>query len=172
MNDDMKKDGIRGATETLYDDCLHSEKALFWLATQWRRLHYWLGIPSCIVSALAGAAIIQEFSGLAAILTTIAAVLTALLTFLQPQNVFKTHHECGVKYGILRNKIDRFKTIDLDGKFDDKEARLVLEAMAAEKAELQSAAPHTGGLAYYFAKRSIKAGQHRADKERAQGAKC
>ncbi|HEX2841381.1 SLATT domain-containing protein [Hyphomicrobium sp.] len=159
----MKKDGIRAKTLTLYEDTLYTEKALFWLATNWRRAHYLIGLPSCIVSALAGVAVINEAPALAAFLTITAAVLTALLTFLDPKATYTKYHECGVGYGILRGKVERFKDIDLEGKFDEEAARIMLERFAEEKGELQKTAPHTGGVAYFFAKRSIQKGQHTPD---------
>lgn len=159
----MNTDGIRHAAVTLYEDTLYSEKALFWVATQWRRMHYFLGVPSCIVSALAGAALVKEYPSLAISLTAVAAILTALLTFLEPHKIFGQYHISGVEYGILRNKVARFKDIDLSGNFDINRMRKVLEKLAAEKGELQKTTPHTGGLAYYFAKRSINAGEHKPD---------
>lgn len=159
----MSRDGIRSATQTLYEDALYSEKALFWTATQWRRAHFFLGVPSVIVSALAGAALVQEYPSTAILFTAIAAVFTALLTFLEPHKIFGQYHEFGVEYGILRNKVARFKDIDLSGEFDASRMRKTLEKLAFEKGELQKGAPHTGGIAYYFAKRSIKAGQHQPD---------
>ncbi|MEP1697931.1 MAG: SLATT domain-containing protein [Paracoccaceae bacterium] len=159
----MSRDGIRHAAQTLYEDALYSEKALFWTATQWRRAHYFLGVPSVIVSALAGVALIQEYPSVAILLTAIAAVLTALLTFLEPHKIFGQYHEAGVEYGILRNKVARFKDIDLSGDFDVTKMRKNLEKLAAEKGELQKEAPHTGGVAYFFAKRSITAGEHEPD---------
>jgi hypothetical protein len=159
----MNRDAIKEKAQTLYEDTLYSEKALFWLATQWRRSHYAIGIPSCIVSAAAGASLLKDMPVLAAVLTTVAAVLTALLTFLDPKSTYARYHDFGVRYGILRNKIDRFKDIDLYGKFDENQARATLEALASEKGELQEAAPHTGGLAYFYAKRSIRSGEHEPD---------
>ncbi len=159
----MSRDGIRRAAQTIYEDALYSEKALFWTATQWWRAHYFLGVPSVIVSALAGAALIQKHPSAAILLTAIAAVLTALLTLLEPHRIFGQYHESGVEYGILRNKIARFKDIDLSDDFDVTRMRKDLEKLAAEKGELQKGAPHTGGIAYFFAKRSTRAGQHEPD---------
>lgn len=158
----MKKDGIREKANVLYSDSLHTEKGLFWKATQWRRLHYTLGIPSCVASVLAGLSIIQNTLEWAAALTILAAILTALLTFLDPDSMYRRVHEMGVAYGTLRGQIERFKDIDLDGKFDEAAARAELENFAAVKAELQRRAPHTGGMAHYFARKSIARGEHRA----------
>lgn len=159
----MSRDGIRNAANTLYEDALYSEKSLFWSATQWRRAHFALGIPSCVVSALAGAALLKQHPSIAILFTAVAAVLTALLTFLDPHKIFDKYHKFGVEYGILRNKIARFKDIDLIDDFNISKMRKNLEALAAEKGELQKSAPHTGGIAYFFAKRSIKVGQHKLD---------
>lgn len=159
----MDKLGIIEKTQVLYEDTLYTEKALFWLATQWRRGHYLIGIPSCIVSAVAGGALLNNMPLLAGVLTTVAAVLTALLTFLEPREVFKKYHACGVDYGILRGKIERFKDIDLKGEFDAEKARTTLEQFAEEKGTMQKSAPHTGGVAYAFAKRSIRGREHLAD---------
>lgn len=159
----MSRDSIRNAAQTVYEDALFTEKALFWMATQWRRMHYFLGVPSCVVSALAAAALLKEYPSLAVSLTALAGILTALLTFLEPHKIFRQFHQAGVEFCILRNKLARFKNIDLSGDFDTSEMRITLEQLASEKGNLQSSAPHTGGIAYFFAKRSIKAGQHLPD---------
>jgi hypothetical protein len=160
----MKSDAIKLQTDQLLDDVLYTEKALFWLATQWRRMHYMLGIPSCISSALAGVFLVKHYDpGIAMVLMILSTVLTALLTFLDPKTTYKACHEIGVKYGALRNEIERFRNITLDGKFDEKNAVSTLADLSSRKFELQKSAPHTGGMAYRFAKWSIGRSEHLAD---------
>jgi hypothetical protein len=159
----MKMNGIRDATLTLYEDTLYTEKALFWLATQWRRAHYLLGIPSILCSAAAGVSLIKSDPFLAGVLTSIAALLTALITFLDPKTFHTRYHDCGIEYATLRGKLERFKSIDLAGEFDEPRVRKQLESFAAEKAALQKKAPHTGGIAYFFARKSIAKGEHKPD---------
>ncbi|MBV4465789.1 hypothetical protein KVG95_20875 [Pseudomonas sp. SWRI79] len=49
------------------EDCIHSGKAQFNAADRWSRYHYWLGIPSVGLSAVAGAAFMKEYGQVEAV---------------------------------------------------------------------------------------------------------
>lgn len=75
---------IRAALERIEEDCIHSGKAHFNADNRWGRYHYWLGIPSVVLSALAGAAFFKNYGDIAGIMSAIVAILTSLMTFLKP----------------------------------------------------------------------------------------
>ena len=161
----MKSDGIRHQANQLHDDVLFTEKSSFWLATQRRRMHYLLGIPSCVTSALAGFWLVKNYDpGIAVLFMIASTVLTALLTFLDPKATYKNCHETGVRFAALRSEIEQFQRITLADEFDDKKAAATLAELSKRKFELQKSAPHTGGIAYYFAKKSIRKKEHVSDK--------
>ena len=79
------------------------------------RLHYWLGIPAVIVSAVVGTTVfatlqsnphvaIQILVGLGSVL---AAVLTSLQTFLRYSERAEKHRVAGVRYGALMRELEQ-----------------------------------------------------------------
>lgn len=72
------------------EDCTHSGKAHFNAATRWTRWNYIFGIPSVGLSALAGGAFFQDYAVSAGLMSSGVTVLTALMTFLKPDE--KLHH--------------------------------------------------------------------------------
>ena len=144
----------------LEEGVLYSEKGHFSIANVWKRVHYGLGIPGTILAAAAGVSALTENEVLAGGLAIVAAVLTALITFLEPDKTAARHHNAGIKYNAIRGKIRRMRNIDLaDGKYST-ELRAQLEALAEEKATVTQEAPHLGRLAYRLGKRSIQRKEH------------
>jgi hypothetical protein len=145
----------------LAEDSLWAEKQHFAMATVCRRLHLCLGIPSAIMAGVAGISALQSRPTLAAILAICSAVITSLLTFLEPAELGSRHHQAGVSYSALRGKLRRFRLIDLASSIQFDEARKILDALASEKSGLMKTSPHIGGLSYHFAKRSIQRDEHK-----------
>ncbi len=54
MNVPDPKPAIQAELQRIEEDCIHSGKAHFNAGKRWARYHYWLGIPSVVLSALAG----------------------------------------------------------------------------------------------------------------------
>ena len=118
-------------------------------------------LRTSLLAAAAGVSALNQYETVAAGLAISAAVLTALITFLAPDNVGAAHHKAGTRYNILRGKLRRLHRIDLaDGVYTD-EQRTLLETLAEEKAKIMETAPHIGRFAYGLAKRSINRGEHK-----------
>jgi hypothetical protein len=147
--------------DRLAEDVLWSEKQHFAMATLWRRMHLLLGIPSAIMAAMAGVSALQERPKLAAALAISSAVVTALLTFLEPDRAAERHHKSGVGYSGLRGRLRRFRTIDLTRDHVINNARERLEEFAAEKNTLMETSPHIGGISYLLARKSIEREEHK-----------
>ncbi|WOB05893.1 hypothetical protein [Piscinibacter gummiphilus] len=54
------KSAVTQELHRIEEDCIHSGKAHFNAAARWAALHYWLGIPSVMFSAVAGAAFLKS----------------------------------------------------------------------------------------------------------------
>jgi len=147
--------------DRLSEDVLWSEKQHFAMATVWRRMHLLLGIPSAIMAALAGLSALQDRPILAAALALASAVVTSLLTFLEPDRAGARHHRAGVGYSALRGKLRRFQLIDLSPGALPNNARERLEEFATEKTSLMETAPHIGGISYALARKSIAREEHK-----------
>ena len=151
---------IRREAERLEEDVLYAEKQHFSMATIWRRIHFWLGVPSALCAALAGVSALNSLPGVAATLAIISAVLTALLTFLDPEKIGSAHHSAGVAYSALRGKLRRLRLIRAAEGAPTNGLKEEIEELAAEKSTIMKSSPHIGGLAYRLAKASIMRGEH------------
>ena len=146
--------------ERLEEDVLYAEKQHFSMATVWRRIHLSLGIPGSIFAALAGLSAVSAKPVLAAALAMCSAILTALLTFLNPAKTGTAHHQAGIQYNHLRGKLRRLHEIDLlSGPSTDLRGKL--DEFAGEKTRIMETAPHIGGFAYRLGKASILREEHK-----------
>lgn len=161
----MDKQLLINEAKRLEEDLLWSMTACFQIATWWRLLHWWIGIPSVIAAALTGLKAVKSGDPeTLAVLAITSAILSALATFVNPIRSAREFHNSGIRCSALRGKLRRFWQIDCTT--DDAGLRKTLEKLADEKTHLMETMPHTGGLAYWLAGRSIKKGQnkHEVDK--------
>lgn len=152
--DEIRKEALR-----LGEDVVHSEKAHFAMATLWGWAHYILGVPAAICAAAAGISVVKESPGWSIAFSVTATILTALMTFLDTERARSDHFISGVRYSALRGKLRRFSNID-SAEDDIPAAQGGIHQLAAEKTTIQETARHTGGLAYWLAKRSVGRNQH------------
>jgi hypothetical protein len=151
--------------ERIEEDSIHSAKGHFNAADIWRRRHYWLGIPATILGALAGAAIVKDWTLAASLLSLAATILTALVTFLKPTERASEHKTAGDQYLALRNDARVFREIQLlvqDGEsHTDK-----IKALSQRRNELNQGSPEIPRKAFERAKDGIANGEasYKADK--------
>ena len=67
------KPAIQAELQRIEEDCIHSGKAHFNAGDRWALYHYWLGIPSVVLSALAGAAFFKDYGNIAGIMSAVVA---------------------------------------------------------------------------------------------------
>ena len=85
-------------------------------ADYWTRIHYALGLPAVVLSAVAGTSALAEFDGsnvIAGALALIVAALTGLSTFLNPQKNAQDHQRAARRYDALDTRARRFIFSDL-----------------------------------------------------------
>ncbi len=78
---------ITDEAKRIEEDSLHSSKGHFYAAQFWSKFHYSIGVPTVIMSAIAGASALSQFDNhnvIAGVLAIIVATLTALNTFMNP----------------------------------------------------------------------------------------
>jgi hypothetical protein len=153
-------DEIRREAERLDEDVLYAEKQHFAMASVWRRIHLWLGIPSAILAGLAGISALNSYPIIAAALAILSGVITALLTFLDPANSSNAHHQAGISYSGLRGRFRRLHNIESGIGHDAASLSRRLEELATEKLTIMKNSPHIGGLAYRLGKASIDRKEH------------
>jgi len=96
----------------------------------------------------------------------LAAVLTALMTFLKPNDRAALHRGVGDQYLALRNDARMFCEIDLLDTADDTKRAERLRRLAQRRNELNGSAPQTPRWAFERAREGIAQGEasYRVDK--------
>src|SRR5579884_1654549 len=103
----MNKTKLIKEAKRIEEDSLYSAKGHFNNASTWSTIQYWLGVPSVIASAIAGTSALSKFPNheyIAGGLAILAAVLTGLMTFVNPRDRSVVHLNAGNKYNSLRNR--------------------------------------------------------------------
>ena len=141
---------------------LYSSKKHFVSAQYWSRVHLCLGLPMVVVSAVAGAEAFKQFDKqhtLAGYLAIGVSVLSAIATFLNPNERATKHRTVGNSYDALMNRVRIFWSIDCWS--DESEGVLTkqLKDFSDHKDKLNQSAPQAFPFAYDMAKRGIEAGE-------------
>jgi hypothetical protein len=151
------------------EDCIHSGKAQFNAGVRWSRYHLWLGLPSVILSAAAGAAFFSDYPDIAGAMSSVVAILTALSTFLKPSERAGSYKSSGDQYLTLRNDARVLRTIKIDAACDDAAAIANLDEITKRRNELNQASAQASRRDFEIARKGIDEGEadHRADRSRA-----
>lgn len=145
--------------QRIMEDCAHSAKAQFNAAARWRAYHWWLGIPAAALAATASASLIGEFPWVSATLALLAAILTALLTFLKPAAQAAKHHDSGNQYLDIRNGARRISNIHLSQLSDETVAREMVETLAVRHGDHNRASPQFSRTDFEKAREGIEEGE-------------
>lgn len=140
------------------EDCEYSYKSHFEAAGLWTRVHYWIGIPSAVLAAIAGISAFDERTIVAGILAILVSALGSLATFLNPSGKATEHTNSGNSYLLIRNRARIFRNIELESVELD-EARQKLLLLAEKKDELNTTSPQIPEWAFKKAKSNIQEGQ-------------
>lgn len=160
---------IKAEVERIEEDCIHSGKLHFNAGSQWSLYHYWIGIPSVVLSVAAGAAFFKDYGIVASFMSAIVAVLTSLVTFLKPSERAAIHKSAGDQYLTLRNDARIFREIEIDHARDATAAIATLASLTKRRNELNQASPQVSDRDRKKARAGIEAGEatHIVDKGKA-----
>src|SRR5690349_18045726 len=109
------KDEIIKEAKRIEEALLISSKKHFVSAQYWSIFHMFLGLPMVVLSAAAGAEAFKQFDKqhvLAGYLSISVAVLSAVMTFLNPNERASKHTAAGNGYDALMNRVRIFWSID------------------------------------------------------------
>lgn len=160
------KPAIQAELQRIEEDCIHSGKAHFNAGDRWARYHYCLGIPSVVLSALAGAAFFKSYGDIAGIMSAVVAILTSLMTFLKPSERAAAHKISGDQYLTLRNDARVFLEIRLAYACDEQAAIAGMDEFTKRRNELNQASAQFSRKDFEIARAGIDQGEaaHRVDK--------
>jgi len=158
---------IQQELERIEEDCIHSGKAQYNAGDRWSRYHLLLGVPSVVLSALAGTAFFKDQPEIAGIMSTIVAILTALSTFLKPSERASSHKGSGDQYLTLRNDARVLRTIKLGSACDNASAIANLDEITKRRNELNQASAQVSRSDFVKARKGIDEGEagHRVDRK-------
>jgi len=140
-------------------DVLYSEKGQFAAANFWSKLYFFLGLPAASLAAAAGAIFFGKADGfIPGLLAFGAAILTAVTTFLNPQERADRHQLSGVQYSNLRRELRQFIQIDLSADSNTKNSEVILKEFTKKVHNIQSQSPAIPSFGWKLAKKSLQGG--------------
>jgi len=155
------RSSIKHEARRIEEDAEHSAKGHFNAAAAWQAAHYWVGIPTVVFAALAGAKLLSaDMPMLAASFAALASGLAAVLTFLNPNAKAESHRAAGRQFLTLRNETRTFREIDILA-LDDEAARSMLAALSKRRNDLNEISPDIPRRAYERARKDIDEGRSR-----------
>jgi len=140
------------------EDSIYSSKGHFEASALWKRIHLWIGVPSAILAGIASISAFEENTLVAGSLAILVAALGAIATFLNPSSKANEHHAAASSYLELRNRVRRFKNIELPG-MDAQDGKERILAFGQNKDDLSLTTPQIPEWAFKKARRNIEEGQ-------------
>ncbi|MCW0014934.1 SLATT domain-containing protein [Rhizobium sp. BT-226] len=161
------RDQVIAEAKRLEESTLYSCKGHHQAAQGWKTWHLWLGIPTVVISALVGVAAFTKtaeqnaaLAAVAVLFSIIVPVLSAITTFLNPNEKEGAHLAAAHSYDRLNNAARMFWSIDCwAGDATDEGLTAQLKALVAEKDDLNKASPQIPKSAYAKAKKGIEGGE-------------
>lgn len=156
------KEKVIKEAKRVEEDSLYSAKGHFVAANFWTNFRLWIGVPTAILSAIAGASALSQFDNhnvIAGILAITVTALTAVTTFLNPNEKANSHQSAGNKYNSLRNKARIFFEIDSCGESANQELIKRAKELTKKRDELNQNSPQIPRWAYKKARKGIEEGE-------------
>jgi len=155
------KEKIINEAKRIEEDSLYSAKGHFCTGRRWTCLHLWLGGISVALSAIAGASALSQFDYhniVAGIISIIVAGLTAVITFINPNDRASIHKKSGNMYSSLKNDARIFYDIEVN-ELDDKKSIEDLKRLNDRRNKLNLESQIIPGWAFKKARKGIEEGE-------------
>lgn len=159
--ENIKKIIIKEA-KRIEEDSLYSAKGHFFVANFWLNVHLRIGVLAPVLAAIAGISALYQFDAhniIAGILAIIVAALTAIASFLNPNEKANYHRNAGNNYNSLRNKARIFYDIDSFVEKSDQELVKQLKELTKQRDKLNQNSPQIPRRAYEKAREGIEEGE-------------
>lgn len=160
-NDDELRQRLVDELHRIEEDALFSSKGHFNASQRWKTANSWLGIPTAIMSGLAGASALSQFDHhnvVAGALALLVGAITAVVTFLNPSEQSATHRGFGNRFNALKNKCRL--AAQLDGvQLSPTELRQTVIELSTERDQLNEDSPGISRAAFERARKGIEEGE-------------
>ncbi len=155
------ENALRDEAGRIEEDVEYSAKRHFETCGLWAWGHYLLAGPAALLAIATTTAIIKDNTELAQYLSLVAALLSALVTFLKPNDRAAQHRTFGNQYLAVRNEARMFREIDLLEPIDDAKKSERLRRLAQRRNDLNGSAPTTPRWAFESARKGVEQGEAR-----------
>ncbi len=149
---------IMKESQRIEESTRYSSKCHFAAAYIWSIFHFIIGIPIVVLAAVAGSSFVCNNNVLAGF-SVIIAVLSAVMTFLNPNEKSNSHLNAGNSYDALQNEVRIFRTVDCWQEGSEQILTERLKNYSTQKDKLNQGSPQIPWWAYQIAKRGIKTGE-------------
>jgi hypothetical protein len=156
------RSAITTELQRLEEDMLYTEKGHFVAAEELKKIHMGLGLIATISAAAAAATIVADKSPvLSGSLALVAALASAMLTFVKPEEIAAQHLSAARALGAIRVLARQHREVDLhpDSTEDHAAWRNHVAVIGTAKKEADAAAPSISDRRFEKARRKIQAGQ-------------
>ena len=158
MNENQLDEYINEA-KRIEEDSLYSSKSHYNAAAGWQKVHFWAGIPNCILTAIAGLSAFEGATVLAGTLAILAASITASITFLNPEAKSSSHKNAATEYHSLRNRARIFINITTKKDISLDELSGIFDELANQRENLNTISPQIPEKAFLKARSGIESGE-------------
>jgi len=165
-------DNIINEAKRIEEDSTYSAKGHFYASQCWADTQLWLGVVASVLSAIAGTSVLAKYDNyslIGGVLSLIVVTLTAVLTFINPNQRSNEHLSAGNKYNSLKNDARIFHSIKAL-ECDDVTATKLLEKLNERRNKLNQGSPQIPKWAFEKARKGIENGESKylVDKENEQ----
>ncbi len=153
------KDKLITESQRIEEDAEYSAKGHFNASERWGKYHLWLGVPSVLITGIAGGSAFNNMPIIAGSFALVSTALTVVLTFLNPSERAETHKAVGGQYLTLRNQARIFREIEMEDGEDLSIAKKRLLELAASRDEINQNSPRIPRRDYELARTDINEGR-------------
>jgi len=156
------KDEIIKEAKRIEESLLYSSKGHFAASHFWSNFHLWIGVPTVLFSAIAGASALSQFDTnhiIAGSISIAVAASTSIMTFFNPNEKVSAHLNAGNNYDSLMNKIRIFWSIDCWRDESEQVLTEKLKHFSEQKDKLNQSCPQIPRWAFNRARQGIKDGE-------------
>jgi len=159
--------GIIRESKRIGEDSVVSAKGHYEAGARWGWAHLAIGLPSALVSGVAGVTALSHFPMLGGILALVGGTLTGATTFLNPERRAAAHRSAGDGYIGLRNKARLLREVKVPNASDADQLVTELEELSQAYDDHTQGSPQLPTWAYKKAEKGIRAGEaeHAVDRE-------
>lgn len=155
-----QRDALYDESKRMEEDCIYSLKSHYEMENFWTYVHWGVGGPAAVISAIAGISILssEDTQFFSAILAIFAAAMTGIITFFNPNDKAHQNKETASQYLALRNELRIFYNIELESS-DFVTLKSKLSQLNFRKNEINKASPNIFRFIYKKVQNQIANGE-------------